>query len=81
MTLMQSPCVDGGKTRIILVVLVTSASIQDQTLMLDLHHWTQFRWRIAPKLVVADTNYGSLPNIVGLEKHGIKVYLGVLNLQ
>jgi len=71
--------VDGGKARIILASLVTPGSIQDQTPMLDLARWTRFRWGITPKLAVADTKYGSLPNIVGLEQDGLKAYLGLPN--
>lgn len=71
--------VDGGEARIILASLVTPGSIQDQTPMLDLERWTRFRWNIAPKMAVADTKYGSLPNIVGLEQDGLKAYLGLPN--
>ena len=71
--------VDGGKARIILAALVTPGSIQDQTPMLDLERWARFRWGIHPKLAVADTKYGSLPNILGLEQDGLKAYLGLPN--
>jgi transposase len=67
--------VDGGKARIILSALVTPASITDNTPLLDLVDWVRFRWRIAPKLAVGDTRYGTVPNIVGLEERGIKAYL------
>jgi hypothetical protein len=67
--------VDGGKARIILSALVTPASIMDNTPLLDLVDWVRFRWRIAPKLAVGDTRYGTVPNIVGLEERGIKAYL------
>ena len=67
--------VDGGKARIILSALVTPASITDNTPLFDLVDWVSFRWRIAPKLAVGDTRYGTVPNIVGLEERGIKAYL------
>jgi transposase len=67
--------VDGGKARIILSALVTPASITDNTPLLDLVDWVRFRWRIAPKLAVGDSKYGTVPNIVGLEERGIKAYL------
>ena len=67
--------VDGGKARIILSALVTPASITDNTPILDLVDWVYARWRIAPKLAVGDTRYGTVPNIVGLEERGIRAYL------
>src|SRR5258706_4897257 len=67
--------VDGGKARIILSALVTPASIMDNTPILDLADWMRSRWRIEPKLAVGDTQYGTVPNIVGLEERGIKAYL------
>jgi transposase len=69
--------VDGGKARIILSALVTPASITDNTPLLDLVDWVRFRWRIAPKLAVGDTRYGTVPNIVGLEERGIQAYLPI----
>jgi transposase len=67
--------VDGGKARIILSALVTPASIMDNTPILDLIDWVRSRWRLAPKLAVGDSKYGTMPNIVGLEERGIKAYL------
>lgn len=67
--------VDGGKARIILSALVTPASIMDNTPILDLVDWVRSRWGIAPKLAVGDAQYGTVPNIVGLEERGIKAYL------
>ena len=65
----------GGKARIILSALVTPASIMDNTPILDLVDWVCSRWRIAPKLAVGDAQYGTVPNIVGLEERGIRAYL------
>jgi transposase len=67
--------VDGGKARIILSALVTPASITDNTPILDLVDWVCFRWRLEPKLAAGDAKYGTVPNIVGLEKRGIQAFL------
>lgn len=67
--------VDGGKERIILLALVTPASIMDNTPMLDLVKYVCSRWKIHPKQATGDTKYGTIPNIVGLEEMGIKAYL------
>lgn len=69
--------VDGGKARIILAALVTPACIQDNTPMLDIERWVRFRWQIDPEIVVGDTKYGTLDNIVGLEQDGLRAYLGL----
>jgi transposase len=67
--------VDGGKARIILSALVAPASIMDNTPLLDLLDWTCSRWKLEPKIAAGDAKYGTVPNIVGLEKRGIKAYL------
>jgi hypothetical protein len=72
--------VDGGKARIILAVLVTPSSIMDNTPMLDLAFWARFRWQLHPEIAVGDAKYGTLPNIVGLERGGIKAYLPTSDL-
>jgi hypothetical protein len=46
--------------------------------MLDLARWVRFRWRLHPRLAVADTKYGTRLNILGLEQDGIRAYLGLL---
>jgi transposase len=58
--------VDGGKSRIVVGVLVTPAAIQDNQPMLDLARWTRFRWQITPDMAVGDSKYGTTDNIVGL---------------
>lgn len=73
--------VDGGKARIILAALVSPASIQDNTPMLDLERWIRFRWRIQPKIAVGDSKYGTVPNIVGLEQDGLQAYLALADYQ
>ena len=72
--------VDGGKARIILSALTTPASIMDNTPMLDLTDWVCSRWRLTPKIAVADAKYGTVPNIVGLEERGIKAFLPMPDL-
>ncbi len=69
--------VDGGKARIILAALVTPASIQDNTPMLDLERWVCFRWQLFPQIAVGDTKYGTVANITGLEQDGIRAYVPV----
>jgi hypothetical protein len=69
--------VDGGNARINLAALVSPASIQDNTPMLDLERWVRFRWRIHPKLAVGDSKYGTVANIVGLEQDGLQAYLAL----
>lgn len=69
--------VDGGKARVILAALVTPAAISDNIPMLDLQRWVQFRWQVKATLAVADTKYGSLSNIVGLEQTGVRAYVGL----
>jgi transposase len=69
--------VDGGKARIILAALVTPASIMDNTPMLDLARWVRFRWQIHPRIAVGDAKFGTIPNIVGLERDGIQAYLAM----
>jgi hypothetical protein len=69
--------VDGGRARIILAALVMPAAIQDNTPTLDLERWIRFRWRLHPHLAVADTKYGSLSNILGLKRDGLRAYVGL----
>jgi transposase len=67
--------VDGGKARIILAALVTPASIHDPTPMLDLARWVRFRWQLSPEIAVGDGRYGTMTNIVGVERDGMRAYL------
>jgi transposase len=73
--------VDGGRARIILAALVTPASVMDNTPMLDLERWVCFRWQLRPRFAVADTKYGTLDNIVGLEQDGLRAYVAVADPQ
>lgn len=67
--------VDGGKQRIILSALVTLALIMENTPLLDLVRWVCAHWQLHPKCASGDTKYGTIPNIVGLEKMDIRAYL------
>jgi hypothetical protein len=67
--------VDGGTAWIILAALVTPASVMDNIPMLDLAHWVRTRWQVQPEIAVGDTKYGTVANIVGLEREGIRAYL------
>jgi transposase len=67
--------VDGGRARIILAALVTPASVMDNTPMLDLARWVRFRWSLRPTIAVADTKYGTVTNITGLEQDGLRAYI------
>ena len=67
--------VDGGKARIILHALVTPADVMENEPMLDQLRRVQFRWRLRPARVVADTTYGTVENIRALEDQGIRAYV------
>ena len=71
--------VDGGKARIILNALVTPSEVQDNQPMLDLLWRVCFRWRLRPKQVTGDTKYGTLENIVAVERQGIRAYVPLPN--
>jgi hypothetical protein len=71
--------VDGGKARIILAVLATPASIQDNTPMLDLERWVRFRWKLHPRIAVADARYNTLSILVGLQQDGLRPYIAAID--
>ncbi len=71
--------VDGGKARIILATLVTSAAVMENSPMLDLVRWLRFRWHLRPKQATGDTTYATLENIKGLEDDGVKAYMPLPN--
>ena len=58
-----------------LAALVTPASVMDNTPMLDLERWVRFRWHLKPSIAVGDARYGTLANIVGLERDGLRAYV------
>src|SRR6266849_4186828 len=67
--------VDGGKSRIILNVLVTPAEVMENQPMLDLLWRTRFRWKLWPRQVTGDTKYGTEENIVAIEDQHIRAYV------
>ncbi len=69
--------VDGGKARIILDVLVTPAEVTENLPMLELLFRNRFRWRLRPRSVTADAAYGTVENVVAVEKAGIHAYMAL----
>jgi transposase len=67
--------VDGGKSRIILNVLVTPAEVMENQPMLDLLWRSRFRWKLWPRHVTGDTKYGTEENIVAIEDQHIRAYV------
>src|SRR5690606_31152301 len=47
--------------------------------MLDLARWVRFRWQLKTDLVVGDTKYGTIPNIVALEEDGLQAFVPTPN--
>ena len=66
--------VDGGRARIILTALVAPAEVQENQPALDLLWRARFRWKLRPRQVIGDTKYGTLENIVAIEREGICAY-------
>jgi transposase len=71
--------VDGGKSRIILGVLVTPSEVTENRPMLDLLWWALFRWRLRLRHVIGDAMYGTRENVAAIEKAGIRAYLAIPN--
>ena len=71
--------VDGGRARVILATLMTSAAVMENSPTLDLARWVRFRWHLRPKQATGDTTYATLENIKGLEDDGIKAYVPLPN--
>ena len=69
--------VDGGKSRIILNVLVTPAEVMDNQPMLDLLWRTRFRWKLWPRQITGDKKYGTEDNLVAIEGQGIRAYIPI----
>ena len=69
--------IDGGKSRIILSVLVTPGEVTENRPMLDLLWRTAFRWKLRPHHVTGDGMYGTVENIAAVEESGIRAYLGL----
>lgn len=67
--------VDGGKRRIILQVLVTPAEVMENQPMLDLLWRVRFRWKLWPRQVTGDKKYGSIENLIAIEREQLRAYL------
>ena len=67
--------VDGGRARIILAALVAPAEVQENQPALDLLWRARFRWKLRPRQVTADTEYGTIENIVAIENEQIRAYV------
>ncbi len=67
--------VDGGKSRIILGVLVTPSEVMENQPMLDLVFRARFRHKLWPRQVTGDTTYGTIENIVAMEQQHIRAYV------
>jgi Transposase DDE domain len=67
--------VDGGKARIILAALVTPADVMENQAMLDLLWRVRFRWQMQPRFIAGDTTYGTIENIVAVEREAIRAYV------
>jgi hypothetical protein len=66
--------VDGGKARVILDVLVTPAEVTENLPMLELLFRSRFRWRLRLRSVTGDAAYGTVENVAGVEKAGMRAY-------
>ena len=55
--------------------LVTPAEVQENQPALDLLWRACFRWKLRPRQVTGDTNYGTIENIVAIEDAGIRAYV------
>jgi transposase len=67
--------VDGGKSRIILNVLVAPSEVSENKPMLDLHWRARFRWKLWPRQATGDSKYGTEENIVAIESQHIRAYI------
>src|SRR6266568_6933735 len=67
--------VDGGKSRIILGVLVAASEVSENKPMLDLLWRARFRWKLWPRQATADRKYGTQDNPVALESQYLRAYI------
>jgi len=58
-----------------LTALVTPAEVQDNQPAVDLLWRTRFRWKLRPQQVTGDTKYGTVENIVAIERERIHAYV------
>jgi transposase len=73
--------VDGGKARIIMTVLVTPGEVMENQPMQDLLWHTCFRYGLRPRQITGDTTYGTIENIVAVEREGIRAYVPLPNCE
>jgi transposase len=69
--------VDGGRSRIILSVLVVPGEVNDNQPILDLIWRLVFRWHIRPSQATGDMMYGTIEIIKALEDARIRAYIPV----
>ena len=67
--------VDGGKSRIILNVLVAPSEVSENKPMLDLLWRARFRWKLWPRQATGDRKYGTEENLVAIESQHIHAYI------
>ncbi len=67
--------VDGGKSRIILNVLVAPSEVSENKRMLDLLWRARFRWKLWPRQATGDRKYGTEENLVAIESQHIHAYI------
>src|SRR5712691_6547660 len=67
--------VDGGKARIILGVLVAPSEVSENKPMLDLLWRARFRWKLWPRQATGDRKYGTVDNLVAIEREGLHAYI------
>jgi transposase len=73
--------VDGGKARIVLAALVTPADVMENAPMRDLLWRVRFRRKLRPHHVTGDATYGTLENIAGVEREGIRIYVPLVDFE
>lgn len=69
--------VDGGKSRMILSVLVVPGEVNDNQPILDLIWRILFRWHIRPSQATGDMMYGTTEIIKALEDAHIRAYIPI----
>ncbi len=67
--------VDGGKSRIILGVLVAPSEVSENKPMLDLLWRARFRWKLWPRQATGDRKYGTEDNLVAIESQHLRAYI------
>lgn len=70
--------VDGGKRRIIMQVLVTPAEVMENQPMLDLLWRVRFRWKLWPRQATGDKKYGTVENLVAIEREHLHAIFPLL---